>query len=109
MDDTPDLSVLMNLLSSMKSTNDKEKIVATPDNLDSKKEPGSFDMPDIDTIMKFAKIAKEINASSPAKDLLLALKPFLKDNKKSKVDNYVKLIGMSNIFETLRSDLGDLK
>lgn len=63
------------------------------------KETSSFEMPDIETLMKMKKIMESMN--SPQNDarsnLLLSLKPYLRDNKKEKVDQYVKLLNISKV------------
>lgn len=58
----------------------------------------SFEMPDIETIMKIKKIMEcmKSNQNDPIVNLLLSLKPFLQESKKSIIDQLIKFIGFSN-------------
>lgn len=58
----------------------------------------SFEMPDIETIMKIKKIMECMNSNQndPIVNLLLSLKPFLQESKKSIIDQLIKFIGFSN-------------
>lgn len=78
---------------------------------DSSSNSQSFDMPDIETIMKIKKIMDNINSSSndPDTKLLLSLKPYLRDEKKSKVDNYIKLLSIGKVMSNFKDFGGDLK
>ena len=62
--------------------------------------PLNFDF-DLDTILKFKNIYKNINDSNnPRNRLLSSLKPFLRDSRKEKLDEYIKianLLGVLNI------------
>ncbi len=54
---------------------------------------------DVETIMKIKSVMDKMNASdSPRSKLLLSLKPYLNDNKKEKIDQYIQL---SKIIELL--------
>ena len=57
---------------------------------------------DINTIMKLSNSIN--NNSDPRNNLLSSLKPYLRDNKKEKLDNYINLLNMSKIAETLKSN-----
>ena len=41
--------------------------------------------------------------NDPRNNLLNSLKPYLRDNKKEKLDNYINLLNMSKIAETLKN------
>lgn len=60
----------------------------------------SFEIPDIDTIMKIKKIMEcmKSNPNDPIINLLLSLKPFLQESKKSIIDQLIKFIEISNAF-----------
>ena len=66
--------------------------------------PDNF--PNMDMMMKIMKLMQNSNASSPSKDLLISLKPFLSNSRKEKVDQYIKLMGITKIFEIF-NELGD--
>ena len=57
---------------------------------------------DINTILKMKQIMDSMNSKKddPRANLLMSLKPYLKDNRKKKVDQYVKLFGLGKAFET---------
>ena len=42
-------------------------------------------------------------------NLLISLKPYLKDSRKNKVDQYIQLMKMGKIFEILNPSGGDNK
>lgn len=55
---------------------------------------------DIETIMKMKSIMEKMNNSDdPRSNLLLSLKPYLKESRKEKIDQYIKLFGMSKVLE----------
>jgi len=64
---------------------------------------------DISTIMKMKTIMDKMNngASNPRSNLLLSLKPYLKPSRKEKVDQYIKIFSMTQIFDTLNSNGGE--
>ena len=45
--------------------------------------------------------------NDPRANLLLSLKPYLKDSRKDKVDQYIKLFGMSKVMELFNSSGGE--
>lgn len=82
--------------------------VSTPSGSFSSNDGG---MPDMETMMKIAKIMKAMNSNNnnPSTDLLYSLKPFLRDSKKEKVDQYIKFLKMSSIISEINKPGGDLK
>ena len=61
---------------------------------------------DINTILKFKEILDELsNSNDPRKSLLISLKPYLKDNKKDKIDKYVKILSIAKIIELIGPDI----
>ena len=71
------------------------------------------DSPDIDinTILKMKKIIDSMNADKddPRSNLLKSLKPYLKESRQKKVDQYVQLFGLSKAFEMFGSMGGEGK
>ena len=79
-----------------------------------KSEPSStssgFDGIDIATLIKMKSIMDELNSKDdPRTNLLLSLKPYLKDSRKSKIDQYMQFLNMSKIFDMFKNSGGDLK
>lgn len=70
-----------------------------------------FQMPDMETMMKIMKIVKSINQNNenPSANLLYSLKPFLRDSKKEKVDQYIKFLKISSVFSEINKSGGDFK
>ena len=66
---------------------------------------------DINTILKMKQIMDSMNNSKddPRANLLLSLKPYLKESRKQKVDQYIKLFGLGKAFETFSSLGGEKK
>ncbi len=64
---------------------------------------------DIATIMKMKKIMDSFKETSndPRANLLRSLKPYLKDSRKEKVDQYIQIFSMGKIFENFNSLGGD--
>lgn len=66
---------------------------------------------DMNTILKIKKIMDSINSQKPdpRANLLLSLKPYLKESRQKKVDQYIKLFNMEKVFETFNSLGGESK
>lgn len=61
---------------------------------------------DINMIFKLKQIFDQINTKEdPRKSLLLSLKPYLKDNKKEKIDKYIKFLNIAKIIEIIGPDI----
>ena len=71
----------------------------------------SSDIPnfDINTILKLKNLMDRFNSSNndSRANLLLALKPYLADSKKEKIDLYIKFLKILNVAEALDLDGGD--
>ncbi len=70
----------------------------------------SFDI-DVDTLLKIKQVMDSINSQKPdpRTNLLLSLKPYLKESRQKKVDQYIKLFNMEKVFEKFNSLGGDSK
>lgn len=60
---------------------------------------------DINTILKMKKIMDSVNSNKddPRSNLLLSLKPYLKESRRKKVDQYIQLFGIGKAFEIMNS------
>ena len=68
---------------------------------------GGFDFSNIDmnTILKMKSIMEKMNSSNdPRSNLLYSLKPYLREERKGKVDQYAKLLNFAKIAELLKND-----
>lgn len=56
---------------------------------------------DFDTILKMKSIIDKMNIKDdPRSNLLESLKPYLKESRRSKIDQYVQLMNMSKVMES---------
>lgn len=61
---------------------------------------------DIDMILKAKKLMDAMSCNNdPRKDLLLSLKPYLKHEKKEKIDKYIKFLNISKAFEIIGPEI----
>lgn len=75
---------------------------------DSGGDGGLFGDIDVETIMKLMDVFSQLNSSDKNTELLLALKPHLREENRVKVDKAVKLMKLMSVFMLLReSGLGD--
>lgn len=75
---------------------------------DSDSSPNSIDF---ETLLKMKAIIEKLNnnKNDPRSNLLLSLKPYLKESRKEKVDQYIKFLGMSKALEFFNNSGGDVK
>ena len=67
--------------------------------------------PDIETMMHIMKVVSSMNSSqnNASTNLLNSLRPFLRDSKKEKIDQYIQFIKMSNAISELNHFGGEKK
>ena len=66
-----------------------------------------FNKIDMNTMMKMKSVMEKMNhASDPRSNLLQSLKPYLRDEKKSKLDQYANLLNMANLMELFNQNNG---
>ena len=81
-------------------SNNKEK-----KNKNDNKNNLDFSNIDINTIMKMKNVIDKLNNNNdPRKNLLSSLKPYLRDSKKEKLDQYANLLNVAQIAELLKND-----
>ncbi len=60
---------------------------------------------DMDTVLKIKNVLDSINhTDDPRANLLHSLKPYLRDTRKDKVDQYVNLLNISKIAEVMNNE-----
>lgn len=65
---------------------------------------------DFETILKFKTIMDKMNSKDdPRTKLLISLKPYLKDSRKSKIDQYIQFLNMSKVIDVFSKQSGDGK
>ena len=88
---------MKNILSSLSSNNSKNTSSGDKHN----EGAPSIDM---ETLLKMKSIMEKMNNSNdPRSNLLNSLKPYLKESRKEKIDQYIKLFGMSKVLEMFNS------
>lgn len=67
----------------------------------SSNDSNSFNI-DMGTMLKMKQVIDSINSTKddPRTNLLLSLKPYLKDSRKKKVEQYIKLFGIEKAFQS---------
>ena len=100
------ISNLMNMLNSNKQNNIKDS-THSEDTTGSSAD--NFNI-DFETIIKFKTIMDKMNSKDdPRSKLLISLKPYLKDSRKNKVDQYIQFFNMSKIIDAFSNSNGDGK
>lgn len=63
---------------------------------------------DINTMLKMKNIMDKMNSNSndPRANLLLSLKPYLNNNRKEKLDQYMQFLNISKVIEVFQSEGG---
>lgn len=93
---------LQNILSNMNfnSTNNEN-------NYNNQENNNNFNF-DFETIMKMKTIMDTFNSNknSPESNLLLSLKPYLNNNRKQKLDQYIQFLNISKVIEAFNSNGG---
>ena len=67
---------------------------------------------DIETMMRIQNVMSKMNSANSNDDmsrLLMSLKPYLRDEKKGKIDEYIKLIKMGKMTQMFEAFGGDKK
>ena len=114
---TPDtLKNFSTMMNGNKVTNDNANIDSvntqdtdntTKSGSDTKNTTFDFSKIDMNTMMKMKSIMEKMNHSSdPRSNLLQSLKPYLRDEKKSKLDQYANLLNMANLIELFNQNNG---
>lgn len=77
-------------------------------NSNNNQETNNFDLSGIDmnTIMKMSSVLGKMKNSNddPRANLLNSLKPYLRDSKKGKLDNYMNLLNVAKIAEIMKDN-----
>ena len=110
---TPNENNLNNILSqiSPEMINNMNNILNTSNsntsNTSTNNNSNNFNL-DINTIMKMKSIMENMNnRNDPRANLLYSLKPYLRDSKKDKLDQYVNLLIVSKIAELMNKNNED--
>jgi len=99
---TPEMiTQLANTIKSSNSSNDTN-------NTSSLDSGNNLDL-DFDTILKIKNIIEAFNKKDDAKsNLLYSLKPYLRESRQKKIDQYINLFKLSGITKLLKKEKGDV-
>lgn len=98
------IGTLMNALGNQSKNSSNEN--------DSQSDSATNSIPNIDfeTILKLKSVMEKMNSKDdPRSKLLLSLKPYLKESRKEKVDQYINLFNMGKIIDIFGMAGGDKK
>lgn len=95
---------IINNLSSMLNSNSSNS-----SNSENSSNKNNFNL-DMNTILKMKSIMENMNnKNDPRANLLYSLKPYLRDSKKNKVDQYVNMLNISKIADLMNKPNNDKK
>lgn len=79
----------------------------TPSSNDSENNESNFNF-DINTMLKIKNVMDKMNSTKndPRSNLLRSLKPYLNNDRKQKLDQYMQFLNISKIIESFNSDGG---
>lgn len=111
MGEMPDISSILDMLSSMSNTDIPLGSKVEKENSDQANHNSGFEMPDMETMMKIMKMMNTLNSSenNASTNLLNSLRPFLRESKQNKVDQYIKFLKLSNAISQLNIFGGEEK
>ena len=99
-----DLNNVLNNISPEMINNLSSMLNSSNQNSNSANTNNNFNL-DINTIMKMKSIMENMNnKNDPRANLLYSLKPYLRDSKKDKLDQYVNLLNVSKIAELMNKN-----
>ncbi len=101
---TPDLNNILSQISPEMLNNLGNMLNSNNQSTQSSSPNGNFNL-DMNTIMKMKSIMENMNnKNDPRANLLYSLKPYLRDSKKDKLDQYVNLLNVSKIAEFMNQN-----
>ena len=101
---TPDLNNILSQVSPEMLNNLGSMLNSNNQANQSSSQNGNFNL-DMNTIMKMKSIMANMNnKNDPRANLLYSLKPYLRDSKKEKLDQYVNLLNVSKIAELMNQN-----
>lgn len=99
---------LKEIISNM--NNNKQEKEQCSEDVSSSNSFSGFDGIDINTILKMKSVMDKMNSKEdPRANLLLSLKPYLKESRKAKVEQYIQFLKMSKMMESFKDSGGDAK
>ena len=108
---SPDMvNNLFNMLNNSNSSNNVNNSSDSSNSNNNQSNENNSNGIDIETIMRMKSIIDKMNVKDdPRANLLQSLKPYLKESRQSKVDQYIQLMNMSKVMEVFPFMGGDKK
>lgn len=114
---TPNISpdTINNLLSAINSANSSNSDTSSSSNTNTNSSSSSSSSEgkssiDFETILKLKNIMEKLNSKDDSRSrLLISLKPYLKESRKNKLDQYIQLMNMTKVMEVFSKAEGDKK
>lgn len=100
----PEMIQNFSSMMSQNNSNNQENI-SNPINHNNSSNNGNFDFSQIDmnTILKMKSVMEKLNNSNdPRSNLLYSLKPYLREERKEKVDQYANLLNVAKIADIFK-------
>lgn len=96
--------MLDNLSSMFQSNNNNTNNSSGSDSSSNSNSSSGFNL-DMNTMLKMKNIISSMNQKDdPRANLLYSLKPYLRDSKKNKLDQYVNMLNMTKIADIMKND-----
>ncbi len=96
------------ILSNQNNDNNSSSTNTNNQNQDKNNQGSNFDINglDMNTIMKMSSVIQKMNNTKddPRANLLNSLKPYLRNSKKEKLDNYMNLLNVTKIAEIMKEN-----
>lgn len=106
---TPDVNNILSQVSPEMLNNLGNMLNSNSQSNHNSSQNGNFNL-DMNTIMKMKSIMENMNnKNDPRANLLYSLKPYLRDSKKDKLDQYVNLLNVSKIADIMNKTNPDTK
>lgn len=106
---TPDLNNILSQVSPEMLNNLGSMLNSNNQSNQNSSQSGNLNL-DMNTIMKMKSIMENMNnKNDPRANLLYSLKPYLRDGKKEKLDQYVNLLNVSKIADIMNQNNNDNK
>lgn len=93
------------------SSASQQKLFSPMNSQSSEKQENNNFQFDIETIMKIKSIMDSLQSTknNPEANLLIALKPYLNNNRKQKLDQYIQFLNISKILDAWNNSNGGVK
>lgn len=97
--------MMQNVSSTINSNNSESNNNSSSSTNSSNTTNNNFNNIDMNTILKMKSVIDSMNNSNdPRSNLLNSLKPYLRDSRKEKIDQYANLLNFAKIAELLKND-----